>query len=588
MPHRAHLLSLRLGHALREAVLVPPYSAARLGKDCLAGVTVGLVAIPLAMALAIASGVPPQYGLYSAMIAGFLIPLTGGSRYSVSGPTAAFVVILFPIVQHYGFGGLLLATMLSGGMLVLMAVLRLGRYIEYIPQSVTLGFTCGIAIVIAVLQLPEFLNFSHQDLPPHFAEKVLVIAQRITQFDTPSLLVGVSTLAVLLLWPRLRTAFPPHLPALLVGSVLGWLFTAAGSDIATIGNSFHYLSADGSLASGIPASLPDLQWPWTRRLPDDPVLAFTWQGAQDLLGAAFAIAMLGAIESLLCAVVLDGMSGIKHSANSELLGQGIGNIVTPLFGGITATAAIARSAANFKAGAQTPIAAAIHALVVLLAVLTLAPLLSYLPMASMAALLLLVAWNMSEAHKAVNLVKTSPSSDVLVFATCLSLTVLFDMVIAISAGILLASVLFVKQMAEMTRLTDVSANPKYVRGELAAQWKVFRINGPLFFAAADRIFGELSTLLTERRGIILSMDGVTILDAGGLAAMRKFIAHCGKAGVKLFLTDFEFQPLKTLARSGFKPDGISTFTFPTLDDALRHPLLAGHPAGAPAAGAATP
>jgi SulP family sulfate permease len=590
MPHRAHLMSLRLAHALRESLREPPYTAARLGKDCLAGMTVGLVSIPLAMALAIASGVPPQYGLYSAMIAGLLIPLVGGSRYSVSGPTAAFVVILFPIVQQYGFAGLLLATMLSGVLLVLMAVLRLGRYIEYIPQSVTLGFTCGIAIVIGVLQLPEFLNFSHQDLPPHFAEKALVIAQRITQFHTPSLLVGLATLAVLLLWPRLQSPIPPQLPALLLGLALGWLLSGSGSQIATIGNSFHYLGADGNLANGIPGHLPDFQWPWNRHLPNDPELAFTWQGAQDLLGAAFAIAMLGAIESLLCAVVLDGMSGIKHSANSELLGQGIGNIITPLFGGITATAAIARSAANFKAGAQTPIAAAIHALVVLLAVLTLAPLLSYLPMASMAALLLVVAWNMSEAHKAVHLVKTSPPSDVLVFATCLSLTVLFDMVIAISAGVLLASVLFVKQMAEMTRLADVSANPKYVQQELASRWKVFRINGPLFFAAADRIFGELGTLLADRRGIILSMEGVTILDAGGLAAMQKFIAHCGKAGVKLVLTDFEFQPLKALARSGFKPDGVSTFTFPTLEDALRHPLLSGLPEGVsdgPTLGAAT-
>ncbi len=573
MPHRAHLLSLRFAHALREALREQPYGVARLAKDGLAGVTVGLVAIPLAMALAIASGVPPQYGLYTAMIAGLIIPLAGGSRYSVSGPTAAFVVILLPIVQQYGFAGLLLATTLSGGMLVLMAVLRIGRYIEYVPQSVTLGFTCGIAIVIAVLQLPDLLNFSHQDLPPHFAEKASAIAQRLMQFQTPSLLVGVTTLAVLLLWPRLHINFPPHLPALLVGGMLGWLLSAFGADIPTIGNSFHYLDPDGGVASGIPGSLPTFQWPWTRHLPDDPGLAFTWQGAQDLLGAAFAIAMLGAIESLLCAVVLDGMSGIKHSANSELLGQGIGNIITPLFGGITATAALARSAANFKAGAQTPVAAAIHALVVLLAVLTLAPLLSYLPMASMAALLLLVAWNMSEAHKAVHLVKTSPASDVLVFATCLSLTVLFDMVIAISAGVLLASVLFVKQMAEMTRLIDVGANPKYVRGELPPQWHVFRINGPLFFAAADRIFGELSSLLVGRRGVILSLDGVTILDAGGLAALYKLIDHCGKTGVKLILTDFEFQPLKTLARSGFKPDGIGTFTVPTLNDALRHPVV---------------
>jgi len=568
MPHRAHLFSLRIAHALRESLRDPPYSGENLRRDLLAGITVGLVAIPLAMALAIACGVPPQYGLYAAIISGLITPLTGGSRYSISGPTAAFVVILYPIVQQHGFAGLLVASVLSGVILVLMALLRLGRYIEYIPQPVTLGFTGGIAIVIAVLQLKDFLGLQLDALPLHFASKVMVIGGAVPQLDLPSFAVGALTLAILLNWHRLGTGLPPHLPALVVGSVFAWLLARFGWEVATIGNSFHTMLADGSRIDGIPSTLPDMQWPWARTLPGDPALVFSWQTAQDLLSAAFAIAMLGAIESLLCAVVLDGMSGKKHSANSELLGQGLGNIVTPFFGGITSTAAIARSATNFKAGARSPIAAAVHALVVLLAILTLAPVLSYLPMAGMAALLMVVAWNMSEAHKAVTLVKTSPPSDIIVFATCLSLTVLFDMVIAISAGIVLASLLFMRQMAEMTRLTEISGNQRLLQGELEPGWKAFRIKGPLFFAAADRIFGELGQQVADQRGVILSMDGVTVLDAGGLAALQKFVSRCRQSGTALYLTDFEFQPLKALARSGFKPDGVTTFTFPLLAEAV--------------------
>ena len=580
MAHRAHLFSLRIAHALRESVRDPAYGLARCKGDLFAGITVGLVAIPLAMALAIASGVPPQYGLYTAIIAGFLTPLTGGSRFSISGPTAAFVVILYPIVQQHGFAGLLLATVLSGFILVLMALLRLGRYIEYIPQSVTLGFTGGIAIVIALMQLKDLLGLPLEALPVHFANKVVVILANLPHVSLPTLAVGLATLAVLLRWSRLGTGIPPHLPALVVGSLIGWLFTLLGWDVATIGNSFHSRLADGTALAGIPPTLPDLEWPWSRALPGDAPLVFSWQLAQDLLTAAFAIAMLGAIESLLCAVVLDGMSGKKHSANSELLGQGLGNIVAPFFGGITSTAAIARSATNFKAGAQSPVAAAIHALVVLLAILTLSPVLSFLPMASMAALLLVVAWNMSEAHKAYQLVKTSPASDIIVFATCLSLTVLFDMVVAISAGIVLASLLFMKQMAEMTRLTDISANSRLLQRELAPGWKAFRITGPLFFAAADRIFGELTQLAEGRSGIILSMDGVSIMDAGGLAALQKFIAYCQRTSTALCMTDFEFQPLKTLAKSGFKPDLTTTFTFPTVAEAAaRNPRAGAGPAG---------
>jgi len=278
--------------------------------------------------------------------------------------------------------------------------------------------------------------------------------------------------------------------------------------------------------------------------------------------------MLGAIESLLCAVVLDSMSGKKHSANSELLGQGIGNIITPFFGGITATAAVARSAANYKAGAISPIAAMVHALVVLVSLLSLSSVLAYIPMAGMSALLIVVAWNMSETPKIIHLVKKSPASEVLVLIVCLLLTIFFDMVIAISVGIILASLLFMKQVADMTKVRDISEQKKHVHVTLPLGWKVFKINGPLFFAAADSVFGELAHLSGEQNGVVLYFDGVPILDSGGVAALYKFIDMCKKKNTRVLLADFQFQPLKTLAKAGFKPDPSHCATYSTLTDAL--------------------
>lgn len=568
MPHRAHLFSLRLAHGFREACLDERYTGRRFSRDVMAGLTVGIIAIPLAMALAIASGVPPQYGLYTAFIAGFLIALLGGSRFSISGPTAAFVVILYPIAQSHGLGGLLLATLMSGVLLVIMAFMRLGRFIEYIPESVTLGFTGGIAVVIATLQVKDFFGLSIETMPEHYWDKIAALAQALPDVDVMSTLVAAMTLAIMLLWPRLRTPIPPHLPAVLLGSLLALFLNANGADIETIGSRFSYLMPDGSAGSGIPPFLPEFAWPWQRPDVDGKPLGISWSMVQELLPAAFAIAMLGAIESLLCAVVLDGMTGKRHSANSELLGQGIGNIVVPFFGGITATAAIARSAANYKAGAESPVAAMIHAAVVLLALVYLSPLLAYLPMAAMASLLIMVAWNMSEAPKSVHLLKTAPRSDVLVFLTCFSLTVVLDMVIAITTGILLAAVLFMREMAQMTRVTDITGNQRIVSAGLPEGWQVFKINGPLFFAAADRIFGELAGLSRNARGFILYMDGVTVLDAGGLSALNKLVEICRAEGTRIVIADLQFQPLKTLTRAGVGPvEGVSSF-YSSLDAAL--------------------
>ena len=553
MPHRAHLFSLRLSHAFRESCLHTPYTRERFKGDLLAGLTVGIIAIPLAMALAIASGVAPQYGLYTAAIAGFIIALTGGSRFSVSGPTAAFVVILYPIAQQYGLGGLLLAGLLAGCMLILMALFRLGRLIEYIPEPVTLGFTGGIAVVIATLQVKDFLGLPLASLPVHYVDKIHLLAKSIGLTQWPSVTVALVTLVVMFLWPRLKTAIPAHLPAVVLGALVALALNQTGFSVETIDSRFSYTLADGRVGQGIPPILPSFQWPWNQPGANGATLTLSWALLRDLLPAAFVIAMLGAIESLLCAVVLDGMSGKRHSANSELLGQGIGNIVVPFFGGITATAAIARSAANFKAGAQSPVAAAIHALIVMLGLVALAPLLGYLPMAGMAALLVMVAWNMSEAPKSLHMLKSSQASDRWVFLCCFVLTVLFDMVIAITAGIVLAAILFMKQMADLTRLMEITDTTDLLTDKQSTHTRIFRITGPLFFAAADKIFGELTQYCEENTTLILDMDQVSLLDAGGVSALVKLITHCRATGTKLLLIQVHFQPMKTLVRAGVEP-----------------------------------
>lgn len=572
MPQRAQRFSLRFASAFRESVLKEAYTRQRFSRDLIAGITVGIIAIPLAMALAIASGVPPQHGLYTAMIAGFVIALTGGSRFSISGPTAAFVVILHPVALQFGLGGLLVATLMAGVILVGLAVARFGRMIEYIPESVTLGFTFGIAIVIATLQVKDFLGLPLPELPESYVEKIGMLGGALLQVHWPTLLVGSVTLGVLALWPRRRFVIPGHLPAILAGVGIAWLLAQYGHPVETIGSRFSWLLPDGSAGQGIPPVLPHFTWPWLQPGPDGVPLEWSFATLRALLPAAFSIAMLGAIESLLCAVVLDGMSGRRHHSNSELLGQGVGNLVVPFFGGITATAALARSTAGFRAGAESPIAGMIHALFVMAGLLVLAPWLSWLPMASMAALLLLVAWNMSEAHKVRSLLRKAPRGDVLVLLTCLSLTVLFDMVIAISTGIVLASLLFMRDVSQMTKVSDISASRHQgLSGQLdevPAEWSVFKITGPLFFAAADRVFSELLQQLEGRHGVILYMDAVPVLDAGGLSALEKFIDACGRRDVRLIVADLQFQPLKTVARGQLQPlEGKLEFTS-TLREAI--------------------
>ncbi|WP_421594872.1 C4-dicarboxylic acid transporter DauA [Rahnella sp. PD4] len=542
--------------ALIDACFREKYTLQRLLNDAIAGVTVGIIAIPLAMALAIASGVPPQYGLYTSAIAGIVIAVFGGSRFSVSGPTAAFVVILYPVSQQFGLSGLLLATLMSGFMLLLMGMARFGRLIEYIPLPVTLGFTSGIAITIGTMQFKDFFGLTMATVPEHYLSKVAALVMALPTLDIGDAATGIVTLGILIFWPKLGLRVPGHLPALLAGCAVMAIFMQAGHPIATIGSRFHFLLPDGSQGNGIPSILPQFTLPWTQNGGG----GLSWTLVQALLPAAFSMAMLGAIESLLCAVVLDGMTGKKHHSDNELIGQGIGNMISPFFGGITATAAIARSAANVRAGATSPVSAIIHSLLVILALLILAPLLSWLPLAAMAALLLMVAWNMSEAHKVVDLLRRAPKDDILVMLTCMSLTVLFDMVIAITAGIVMASLLFMRRIAKLTRLTEVLS-------ETPEDALVLRINGPLFFAAAERIFSELQVRSEGKKVIVLVWDRVAVLDAGGVSALRHFI-NTLPLGTELRIAEIPFQPLKTLARARMQPvEGKLSF-HSSLQDAL--------------------
>lgn len=539
------LLAVLPFSALRDSFKAG-YDRRALFKDLIAGLTVGIIAIPLSMALAIASGVAPQYGLYTAIVAGIVIALLGGSRFNISGPTAAFVVILYPVTQQFGFSGLLLATLLSGIILILMALFRLGRLIEYIPLPVTLGFTCGIGIVIAVLQIKDFLGLNIAEMPPHFLAKLNVIISALPSLSWADTAVGIITLLVLTHWHKLKLPISGHLPAVLLGTLFALLLQYFDYQVATIGSSFYYQLEDGSMGYGIPDKLPEFILPW--QIPDEQgnIIPWDFDLLQALLPVAFSMAALGAIESLLCAVVLDNMTATKHHSNNELLAQGIGNLVAPFLGGITATAAIARSAANVKAGAVSPLASVFHALLVLLALLFFADYLSYLPLSSMSALLLVVAWNMANIGQIIQLLRRSGKSEFALLFTCVILTVIFDMVIAISAGVLLASLLFIKSIAEMTKSVELNL-PEDLEETVA-----YRISGPLFFAAADNLFADLHEKTTNNvrtiKHIILQCEAVTVLDSGGIHALIRFVQNM-QAGQQLYLCHLQFQPLKALVKA---------------------------------------
>lgn len=564
--------------ALRQT-LRAGYSWERLRGDLGAGVTVGIIAIPLAMALAIAVGVAPQHGLYTVLVAAPLIALTGGSRFNISGPTAAFVVILLPITQQYGLGGLLLCTLMAGLILLAMGLGRLGRLIQFIPYPVILGFTAGIGIVIATLQVKDLFGLSLPHTPQHYLEQVELLALALPGAHLGDTLVAMVCLAVLLVWPRFVPKVPGHLVALAVGALLGLLLEALGLPVATLGERFSY-TLDGVSHPGIPPFLPDFAWPWNLPGADGQPLRLSFELIRQLLAPAFAIAMLGAIESLLCAVVADGMAGTRHDPNAELVGQGLGNLVAPLFGGITATAAIARTAANVRAGAFSPLAAIIHAGVVLTAMLLLAPLFSYLPMAALAALLVMVAWNMSEARHVLHTLRIAPRNDVVVLLVCLVLTVLFDMVLAVGVGLLLAAGLFIKRMSELTDTQPMPGHAQRALGELPASVVPYVISGPLFFGAADKALSVLRMLNPQVRVVVVEISAVPLLDMTALAALESLLEDYRRQGIGLVLVGTTPRVRLKLRRAGIRREDGRLAYVQTLEQARAKALRwVGEPAG---------
>jgi sulfate permease, SulP family len=486
------------------------YTIDRLRKDALAGLVVGIVALPLSMALAIAVGVAPQHGLYTAIVAGIVVALTGGSKHQVTGPTAAFIVILAPITSKYGFSGLLTAGLMAGVLLVAMGAMRLGRFIEFIPYPVTTGFTAGIATVIATLQVKDVLGLPVAKLPDGYVEKIDAMWGARHGASVAELVVAAATLALLLLWPRVTKTVPAPLVAIVLISVVATLLGRAvpAFHVATIGSRFP---------GGIPQQPPLPMLPWGSG-------GMTFTKFRELLSPALAIAVLGAIESLLSAVIADAMTGKKHDPNGELLGLGLGNIVAPFFGGIAATGALARTATNIRAGATSPFASVIHSLAVLAMILVAAPLVSYVPMAALAALLLLVAYNMSDLRHVVHIVRVAPRSDAAVLLTCFVLTVVFDMVVAISVGVVLAALLFMKRMSELTRSRVLApASDTDESRSLPKDVSVYEIAGPLFFGAAERAMGAIETAGVGARVVVLALGTVPVIDATGLVALESAI-----------------------------------------------------------------
>lgn len=570
MADRSHLTSIRFASALISSCWQERYTSRRFGHDVVAGLTVGLISIPLSMALSIAIGLPPQYGLYTGIVAGLVIALTGGSRLSVSGPTAAFVVVLQPIVAEFGLGGLLFVSWLAGLILMFLALVRFGQFIEYIPTAVTQGFITGIAVILAVLQIKDLFGLPLTHLPTDFVEKIGLLLRSLDQLHWPSMLVGTLTLLALIAWPARWAKIPKHLPAVLLGLATALLLDRLGYPVATIASEFSFNAGNGQLGHGIPPMLPQWGLPWQLPLANGHQIMYT-DTLRSFFIAACTIAVLGAIESLLSAVTLDQLTQQRHNSNGELLGQGLGNLAAPLFGGFAASASLSRSLANYSAGATSPVAAVIHALVLVLAILVLAPVLNWLPMPAMAALLLLVAWEISGIKRIRQLFRREAHEERLVFLVCLSLTVLFDMVVAISVGIVMAALMFMRQVAAMTRVTNVSKQRKLVGDQpIPTDWKIIKISGPLFFAAADRVFDELLEHSQGCRGVLLYMDAVSVLDSGGLRAMLRFVEQLNRRNIEVLVADLQFQPLKTLVRAQIQPITGQLAFFSQLSDALSH------------------
>ena len=537
--------------AALRAVIRTHYDVAAFRSDVMAGLVVGLLALPLSMALAIASGVPPQHGLYTAIVAGAVTAVLGGSRVQVTGPTAAFVAVLVPVASHFGLGGLLVATAMAGVLLVVLGVTGMGRLVEFVPFPVTTGFTAGIAVVIATLQLPDFLGLTVAHMPEFYLAKLRALAAALPTLRPAELGVGLVTLAVLVVWPRVSRRVPAPLVAIAIGGVFAYGLGLAGPDldVATINTRFTY-DIGGVTRAGIPRLPPQPVLPWRMPGPDGEPLVLGFALIRALAPAAFAIAMLGAIESLLSAVVADGMTGHKHDSDAELVAQGIGNMVAPFLGGFAATGALARTAANVRAGARSPLAAVFHSIFLLVAVVAVAPLLGYLPMASLAALLLVVAWNMAEWRHFAHTVRRAPRSDAAVLLICFGLTVVFDMVVAVTAGVVMSALLFMRRMVEVSGTRLIGPEHPELDVPLPRGVLLYEIAGPLFFGAAQKALAAITVMeRREVRTVVLDVRSVPALDATGLVALESLIKRLNGRSVKVILAGVQPQPMRVLARA---------------------------------------
>ena len=491
------------------------YTKAQLMKDIISGIIVAIIALPLSIALAIASGVGPEQGLYTAIIAGFFISFFGGSRVQIGGPTAAFVVIIYGIVVEYGTDGLIVATILAGIILVIMGICRFGSLIKYIPYTITTGFTCGIAVTLFVGQLKDFFGMDIASVPSEFLDKLIIYGKNIRTVNVTATLIGLLAVAIMLVCPKITDKIPGSLIAIIVTTAIVYF---AKLPVNTIGSVY------GQLNSAFPAF---------------HVPAISMKLVQQMLSPAFTIAVLAAIESLLSAVVSDGMIGDTHKSNAELIGQGLGNIFSGLFGGIPATGAIARTAANVRNGGHTPIAGIAHCVTLTIILLVLMPLAALIPMTTLAAVLLVVAANMADWSSFIRLCKSAPKSDIIVLVTTFFLTVFFDLVVAIEIGVVLAALLFMKRMAETadikawkyTDSPDITPGEAEKLRDIPHSISVFEICGPMFFAAADQILNINSNHHTKV--VVIRMRSVPAIDASAMKSLHELVGRAKKKNITL-------------------------------------------------------
>jgi len=503
------------------------YNKGQFVKDVIAGIIVAIVALPLSIALAIASGVGPEMGLYTAIAAGFIISFLGGSTVQIAGPTAAFATIVAGIVAKNGVSGLAVATVMAGVILIVMGICRFGTLIKFIPYTITTGFTAGIAVTILVGQLKDFfgVTYMHGEAPIETVEKIEALVHNFSTANIWSVVIGVVCLLVLFLFPKVTEKIPASLVAVIIGVAAYKLLPV---NIVTIGDLYP------NIKSGLPSFV----------MPE-----FSMANIRNLLPDAVTIAVLAAIESLLSCVVADGMVNSKHRSNTELIAQGAGNIGSALFGGIPATGAIARTAANVKNGGRTPVAGMVHAVVLLLVLIVLMPYAKMIPMATIAAILIHVAYNMSQWKPFLRLVKTAPKSDILVLVLTFVLTVVFDLVIAIEFGLVVTAALFLKRMSDESRVSKWKEAEDDRHKSIPAGVSVYELSGPMFFAVSESLKQVVTDDLTKC--VVLRMSGVNSLDVSALQELEALVNKCGREGVAVVISHVQSQPMKVMEKSGF-------------------------------------